>query len=108
MSSEPHNTRVKNALHPNIFIIDLEYLVPLEQVEPLIEAHRAFLDKYYANKRFLASGAKVPRSGGVILAVAASRAEVEQLITEDPFHAKQIARYHITEFQPRMTAEGLS
>ncbi|MCZ4279855.1 YciI family protein [Kiloniella laminariae] len=91
----------------NIFVIDLEYLVPLEQVEPLIEAHRTFLDKYYASKRFLASGAKVPRSGGVILAVAESRAEVEQLITEDPFHANKIARYSITEFQPRMTAEGL-
>ena len=47
----------------NIFVVDIEYIVPIEKIEPLIEAHRAFLDKNYEAKNFLASGPKVPRTG---------------------------------------------
>ena len=91
----------------NIFVIDIEYTVPLDQVEPLIEGHIKFLETQYAAKRFLASGAKVPRSGGVILAVGTDKSEVEKLIKEDPFHQQNIACYTITEFTPRMKAQGL-
>lgn len=92
----------------NLFVIDIEYVAPLEQVDALIEQHKAFLEHNYANKRFLASGPKVPRSGGVILAVATSREEVETLIQDDPFHSHGVARYTVTEFVPRMTAQGLT
>jgi uncharacterized protein YciI len=91
----------------NLFVIDLHYVVPLDQIDPHLAGHRQFLEENYAIGRFLASGAKVPRTGGVILAVGDSRNEVEVLIQKDPFHEAGIARYTITEFEPRMTAPGL-
>ncbi|WP_306027042.1 YciI family protein [Stappia sp. MMSF_3263] len=92
----------------NLFIVDIEYVVPLGEVEPLIPDHVAFLERNYAQGRFLASGAKVPRTGGVIVAVAQSRESVEEIIGADPFHARGIARYTITEFRPTRTAPGLA
>lgn len=91
----------------NIFVIDLEYIEPLEKVEPLLEAHMAFINKYYENETFIASGPKVPRTGGVVLAVSDSREEIETLLAEDPFHAAKVVRYTVTEFYPRRTADGL-
>lgn len=91
----------------HLFVVDLHYQVPLEEVEPQIEAHKAFLKDHYAAGRFLASGAKVPRTGGVIIAVAETKAEVETIIREDPFHSHGIARYTITEFLPSSTADDL-
>jgi uncharacterized protein YciI len=91
----------------HLFVVDLHYQVPLAEVEPQIEPHKAFLEDHYAAGRFLVSGAKVPRTGGVIIAVAETKADVETIIREDPFHQHGIARYTITEFLPSSTAEGL-
>ena len=93
--------------HNNLFVIDLHYVVPLDQVEPQVPGHMQFLEENYARGRFLASGAKVPRTGGVIIAVADNREEIETLVEQDPFHSAGIATYSITEFVPRMTAPGL-
>ncbi|MFD2205741.1 YciI family protein [Kiloniella antarctica] len=86
----------------NIFVIDLHYIAVFEQIDPLIEAHRAFLQKYYAQKVFIASGAKVPREGGVILALSDKKEKIEALIKHDPFYQNGVARYRITEFKPSM------
>jgi len=91
----------------NIFIIDLEYCVPLTQVEPLIPAHITFLEKYYERGVFLASGAKVPREGGVILAISKSKEVVQNLIKQDPFYVAGVAKYSITEFTPSNKAKEL-
>ncbi len=91
----------------NVFVIDIEYIVPLEQVEPHIPAHMDFLETNYARKHFLASGAKVPRSGGIILAIAKSKDEVQEWIKDDPFHRQKLANYKVTEFHPRISAAGL-
>ncbi len=83
-----------------MFIIDLHYIVPLEEIDKYVAAHRVYLDKYYAAKVFITSGPKNPRTGGVILASAASQEQIEQIIQEDPFHIHQLARYTITWMLP--------
>ncbi len=92
----------------NLFVIDLNYLVPFAQIDPLIDAHMDFLSTHYAQSHFLASGRKSPRTGGVILAVAASKADVEKWVKDDPFHKAAVARYSITEFVPGMLADCFS
>ncbi|MNN24082.1 YciI-like protein [compost metagenome] len=82
-----------------MFIISLHYLQPLEVVDQYIEEHVQFLNKHYEEKRFIFSGRKIPRTGGVILAKASSKEEVEGLIQEDPFYQQRIAEYEITEIQ---------
>lgn len=91
----------------NLFVIELTYKTALEAVEPHLAAHRLFLDQHYQAGHFLASGAKVPRDGGVILATATSKSEVHEMIAEDPFHTHDLATYTITEFVPSTTADCL-
>lgn len=91
-----------------MFIIALTYTAPLARVDEFLEGHRAFLAEQYARGLFLMSGRKEPRDGGIIVAHAASRAELEAALRDDPFHQAGVARYEITEFVPTMTAEALA
>ena len=56
-----------------MFILILTYKAPLEKVLELLDAHRCYLEKYYAIGNFLASGPQVPRKGGIILCQAKSK-----------------------------------
>lgn len=81
-----------------MFIINLNYIVPLEKLDAHMTDHVKFLQKYYKKNVFVASGRKVPRTGGIILALAGSKEEVEQIISEDPFYIHKLAEFTITEF----------
>ncbi|ROI02670.1 GTP cyclohydrolase [Chryseobacterium sp. G0240] len=83
-----------------MFIISLTYRTSLDRVERFIPEHNSFLQKYYDLELFIASGRKEPRTGGIIVASARSKAEIEQIIKEDPFYIHQIADYDIVEFIP--------
>ncbi|MFV0521046.1 MAG: YciI family protein [Mangrovibacterium sp.] len=91
-----------------MFIIDLTYKESLERIDQLINEHIAFLDEQYELGNFLASGRKVPRTGGVILAKVADLEEVKRLIAQDPFQKNKLADYKITEFIPSKTSKELS
>ena len=87
-----------------MLIIELTYIKPLELINQHLEDHKAFLNKHYDQKHFLASGAKVPREGGVILALG-TKNDMEQIIKEDPFYQNNLAEYRIIEFSPTLYAE---
>jgi uncharacterized protein YciI len=91
-----------------MFIISLTYIKPFEEVDALLEEHVAYLKEQYGLGNFLASGRKVPRTGGVILARAVSREEIETIVTLDPFYRHGVAEYEITEFSPTMTSLELA
>jgi uncharacterized protein YciI len=81
-----------------MFIIDLTYIVPLEELDHHMADHVKYLRKYYKKNVFVASGRKVPRSGGIILALADSKEYLEKIIKEDPFYKHELAEFTITEF----------
>ncbi|HTE01256.1 MAG TPA: YciI family protein [Mucilaginibacter sp.] len=81
-----------------MFIINLHYIVPLEELDQYMAEHVKYLHKYYDKNTFVASGRKVPRTGGVILALADSKEAVEQIIKEDPFYKHHLAEFTVTEF----------
>ncbi len=60
--------------------------------------HVKYLHKYYQQNVFVASGRKVPRTGGVILALAGAKEEIDRIIKEDPFHIHRLAEFTVTEF----------
>ncbi len=70
-------------------------------------AHVAYLKKHYAAGNFVVSGRKVPREGGVILAVGKSRAEIDAIVAEDPFHKHRLADFRIVEFRASQRAHDL-
>lgn len=91
-----------------MFVILLNYIKPLSEVDNFVGEHKEFLERHYAAGHFVMSGRKVPRTGGVILAVGTSRTQIEHIINEDPFHREQIADYEIIEFLPTMTTSVLA
>ncbi len=83
-----------------MFIIDLEYKAPLEEIDAHLAAHRDFLESYYQKGLLLASGPKNPRTGGIIIALGNDLSVIEAMIQADPFFEKKLAHYSITEFFP--------
>ena len=81
-----------------MFIISLTYIVPLDTLDAHMKAHVKFLKKYYEKNIFVASGRKVPRTGGIILALAKSKEEVDTIMSEDPFITHKLAEYTVIEF----------
>ena len=81
-----------------MFIIDLNYIAPLEKLDEHMGDHVKFLRKYYSLNKFVASGRKVPRTGGIILCLAGSREEVDRIMGEDTFITRKLAQYSVTEF----------
>jgi len=82
-----------------MFIIELTYTAPLKKIDAHMADHVAFLNRYYASGNFLISGRQIPRVGGIILAVASSREEIETIAREDPFIARGLADVRIVEFR---------
>ncbi len=81
------------------------FIFSLNYIEQFLSEHIQYLEKYYTNKKFICSGRKVPRTGGIILCNCATKQEAEQIIKEDPFFKQQIAQYEIIEFIPSKSLE---
>ncbi|HET9388029.1 MAG TPA: YciI family protein [Steroidobacteraceae bacterium] len=90
-----------------MFIIELRYKASLEDIDAHMAEHMRFLRKYYASGNFVVSGRKVPRDGGVILAVARDRDEMEAIAREDPFCRHGLADFRVTEFRASQTAPDI-
>lgn len=90
-----------------MFLIELHYTADLAEIDAHMAAHVAFLDKHYAAGHFFVSGRKIPRDGGIILAVGRSRAQIQAIIEEDPFHQHGLADFRIVEFRASQRAADL-
>jgi uncharacterized protein YciI len=90
-----------------MFIIELIYKVDLSRIDALMSAHVKFLKKYYASGHFLVSGRKVPRDGGVIVAVGQSKSEIEEIMRQDPFCARGLADVRVIEFRASQRADDI-
>lgn len=88
-----------------MFILMLKYVQPIEEVEKELNSHAIYLEKYYSLQKFICSGRRNPRTGGVILCNAEDISEVKEIIKEDPFYEKKIAEYEIIEFMPTKYAD---
>jgi len=90
-----------------MFVIELIYKVDLARIDAHMAAHVTFLKKYYAAGNFLVSGRKIPREGGIILAVGESRTRIEAIIAEDPFHSLGLADFRVIEFRASQRADDI-
>ncbi|MEI1249119.1 YciI family protein [Rhizobium aouanii] len=89
-----------------MFILSLTYVKPNDEADRHMEPHMVWVKEGYVQGWFLASGRKVPRTGGVILAIG-ERAAIEAYVAADPFTIHGVAEYDITELAVTTTAEGL-
>lgn len=89
-----------------MFILSLTYIRPQDEADRLMEPHMEWVNAGYDRGLFLASGRKIPRTGGVILAKG-ERAEIEAYVAADPFATEGVAEYAISEVAVTRTAAGL-
>ena len=90
-----------------MFVIELIYKADLREIDAHMAAHVSFLKKYYAAGNFLVSGRKIPRDGGIILALGKSRGEIEAIIKEDPFYEHRLVEFRIIEFRASQRADDI-
>ncbi|MFJ1268501.1 YciI family protein [Legionella lytica] len=90
-----------------MFVVQLTYLVPTQEVDKYLSAHREFLDYYYKQGLLVASGPMKPRTGGIIIAAINDRAYVESIFKQDPYYLAEIASYEFIEFTPVMHRDEL-
>ena len=91
-----------------MFVIELIYKVELTEIDRHMAAHVKFLKKYYASGHFLVSGRKIPRDGGMIIAVGASRDEIQTIVQQDPFCSHGLADFRIIEFRASQRADDIN
>ncbi|GAE01087.1 YCII-like protein [Clostridium botulinum B str. Osaka05] len=89
-----------------MFIVNLKYIKPITEVEKYLPNHILFLDKYYKAEKFICSGRKNPRTGGIIICNVEDINELNYILSEDPFYKEKIASYEIIEFIPTKYASN--
>ncbi|MBB3915432.1 YciI family protein [Rhizobium fabae] len=89
-----------------MFILSLTYLKSNDEADRHMDTHMAWVREGYDKGWFLASGRKVPRTGGVVLAIG-ERAAIEAYVAADPFTIHGVAEYEITELAVTTAVEGL-
>lgn len=90
-----------------MFVIELVYKAPLEEIDRHMQAHIKFLTKYYKRGDFIVSGRKVPRTGGIILAAGDDIEAIKKIMDEDPFCKHGLADVSVTEFRASQYQPGL-
>jgi uncharacterized protein YciI len=89
-----------------MLVLLLTYTKPLDEVDALMREHVAWLRKHYAAGRFVVSGRRIPRTGGVILARGDDRDEIEEIAASDPFVTGGVATCEVIQFRASQTAPG--
>ncbi len=90
-----------------MFVLLARYKVPAEEIDRMLEEHKAWITRHQEAGRILMTARQVPLTGGLILAQGGSADEMREMIAEDPFHASGAAEYEVLEFQPARVTEGM-
>ena len=85
-----------------LYVVVLSYLKPLSEIDAQLPAHAEWLKKGYADGLFLASGRKIPRTGGVILAKCDDEDVLQNYLKQDPFQLSGVAKVVLIPFEPSM------
>lgn len=88
-------------------IVTLTYTADLAAIDAALDDHRQWLHEDYADGAFLVSGAKEPRTGGVIVTADISRDELDKRLADDPFRQRTLADYTVITINASRTAAGL-
>jgi len=89
-----------------MYVVFLNYVRPIEEVEALLTGHIAWLDRYFAAGCVIAAGRKDPRTGGMLLIREMEREALDAILAEDPFVA--IAEYEVTKVNVTRAAEAFA
>jgi uncharacterized protein YciI len=90
-----------------MFVLIARYTKPVEEVDRLLDGHRAWIVKNMEAGKILLTARQVPLTGGLILARGESPEQIWEMVREDPFQSSGSAQYEVLQFQPVRAAPGL-
>jgi uncharacterized protein YciI len=90
-----------------MFVLIARYTRPADEVDSLLDEHKAWIDRHQQAGRILMTARQVPLIGGMILAEGESMDEMRRMVEEDPFATSGFAEYDILEFEPARVTEGM-
>ena len=83
-----------------MFIVNLKYIVSLDEVLVIRPKHILFLEEFYGKQKFLFSGRKYSQDGGIIVVNLKNESDVHNIMQNDPFVINGIAEYELIGFNP--------
>lgn len=90
------------------FMVEITYKAGPDEIAATVNEHRAFLQTGYDKGWLLMSGPQVSKTGGVVIARAPSREELQVFFSGDPYLQKKLAEYRFIEFDPVKHQEFLT
>ncbi len=90
-----------------MFLLRATYNRPIEEVDQLLEEHKAWIMKNFEAGRILLTARQVPLVGGIILATGGTEEDMVAMLDEDPFKRSGMADYEVLEYAPVRAAEGV-
>ncbi len=85
-----------------MFLVSITYRAPLHDVEAARPAHRAWLDELARRNLILVGGPVADHSGGVVIMLHTSRADLDSDLAADPYLKDRLATHDVVEFEPRL------
>jgi|SRR4030042_820163 uncharacterized protein YciI len=80
------------------FLVLFEYKTSLDNIKKVTDDHRNFLKTGYEKGFLLLSGPQVPRTGGLVVAKAQNRKDLEDFFSNDPYNLNSYTDYKFIEF----------
>lgn len=90
-----------------MFLLLGRYTALAHEVEPHREGHLAWVQEHTAAGHFIAGALQAGGVGGLIVAKASSRDEVDGWIAQDPFIAEGVFEYDVREYEVAFTTPGV-
>jgi uncharacterized protein YciI len=83
-----------------MFVVLLRFDEHRAKARELMDAHNAWIQRGFDDRVFLLTGSLRPDLGGVIFAIAATRFEIEERVSGDPFVCERVVSAEIVEIAP--------
>jgi uncharacterized protein YciI len=91
-----------------MFIVLLKFVGDPAGAVPLMEDHRAWIQRGFEDGVFVLVGSLKPARGGTIVAHATSLEDLQRRVSADPFVAENVVSAEILEIAPARTDARLA
>ncbi|ARN83687.1 YciI family protein [Methylocystis bryophila] len=92
------------------YLLEGKHLVPFAELQNLLPEHHAYLQAGYDSGHFLFSGPQAPPDGGILVARAKNREELDALLASEPFVREgkmvftRVTEFDAAQFQPSLSS----
>ena len=83
-----------------MFVVLLKFTGDKSRAGQLMEGHKRWIERGFADGVFTLVGSLQPSAGGAVLAHGVSRSDLEERVNQDPFVIEKVVSAEILEITP--------